>query len=112
MHHVLQSLLSINRLTRLCVCADTFLLDQTVRNIAVERLNVAIENWNKTKQPFFVGMGTHRPHLGWEFPIEYEIPTPEEEGEPRVCHRLCPEPCVLTDRAFVFDNGSSPGGDT
>ena len=46
---------------------DTFLLDQTVRNIAVERLEVAIANWKATKQPFFVGMGTHRPHLGCEF---------------------------------------------
>ena len=23
-----------------------------------------------------VSQGTHRPHLGWEFPIEYELPTP------------------------------------
>ena len=53
----------------------TFLLDQTVKNIAVERLEVAMENWQTTKQPFFVGMGTHRPHLGWEFPIEYELPS-------------------------------------
>ena len=78
----------------------TFLLDQTVKNIAVERLAVAIDNWKLKKQPFFVGMvcvcvcvcvcvlllcaavqltcgsqGTHRPHLGWEFPIEYELPT-------------------------------------
>jgi hypothetical protein len=43
---------------------DTFLLDQTVRNIAVERLTVAMDNWKKTKQPFFVGMGTHRPVSG------------------------------------------------
>jgi iduronate 2-sulfatase len=68
----------------------TFLLDQTVKNIAVERLNVAIENWNKTKQPFFVGMGTHRPHLGWEFPIEYELPTPTEDV-PEAKHKLWPQ---------------------
>ena len=52
----------------------TFLLDQTVKNIAVDRLHVAMDNWKKTKRPFFVGMGTHRPHLGWEFPVEFEIP--------------------------------------
>ena len=28
----------------------TFLLDQTVKNIAVDRLNVAMDNWKKTKQ--------------------------------------------------------------
>ena len=65
----------------------SFLLDQSVRNIAVERLNVAIDNWNKTKQPFFVGMGTHRPHLGWEFPIEFEIP---ELEVPEAVHKEWP----------------------
>ena len=40
---------------------DTFLLDQTVKNIAVSRLTAAIVNWKATGQPFFVGMGTHRP---------------------------------------------------
>ena len=50
---------------------DTFLLDQTVRNIAVDRLDEAMDNWKATGQPFFVGMGTHRPHLAWEFPIEF-----------------------------------------
>ena len=85
-----------------------------MRNIAVERLNVAMDNWvrhtpslsvriadgqanaivctdgqKKTKQPFFVGMGTHRPHLGWEFPIEYEIPTPVE-AVPEAAHKYWP----------------------
>jgi len=46
----------------------TYLLDQTVRNIAAERLTVAVQNRNATGQPFFLGMGMHRPHLGWEFP--------------------------------------------
>lgn len=66
---------------------DTFLLDQTVKNIAVDRLNVAMDNWKKTKQPFFVGMGTHRPHLGWEFPIEFEIP---ELEVPEAAHKKWP----------------------
>ena len=37
----------------------TFLLDQTVKNLAVERLREAVANRNATGQPFFLGMGTH-----------------------------------------------------
>jgi hypothetical protein len=29
----------------------------------INRLNTAIDNYKKTAQPFFVAMGTHRPHL-------------------------------------------------
>jgi iduronate 2-sulfatase len=50
---------------------DTYLQDQTVLQIATERLAAAVQNWNATGQPFFVGMGTHRPHLPWVFPKKF-----------------------------------------
>ena len=79
----------------------TFLLDQTVRNIAVERLEAAVANRNATGQPFFLGVGTHRPHLGWEFPkpffnaIPPDVPEAVHKrwgaGVPHLHYRECAE---------------------
>ena len=50
---------------------NTFLLDEAVANQVLDRLGDAINNYKKTSQPFFVGMGTHRPHLPWVYPRQY-----------------------------------------
>ena len=42
----------------------TKLQDQNVRDIVTGRLRAAVSNWKEHGQPFFVGMGTHKPHLG------------------------------------------------
>jgi hypothetical protein len=39
-----------------------------VTNLVLDRMGAAIANYKKTSQPFFVGLGTHRPHLGWTYP--------------------------------------------
>jgi len=39
-----------------------------VTNVVLERLSDAIGNYKKTTQPFFMGLGTHRPHLPWVYP--------------------------------------------
>jgi hypothetical protein len=39
-----------------------------VTNLVLDRMGAAITNYKKTSQPFFVGLGTHRPHLGWTYP--------------------------------------------
>ena len=49
-------------------------------------------------QPFFVGMGTHRPHLPWEFPLEYEIPTPARAAP----QNPLPPPDQTTPRGHCF----------
>lgn len=39
----------------------TYLQDEVVTNVVLDRLGDAIANYKKTTQPFFVGLGTHRP---------------------------------------------------
>jgi hypothetical protein len=39
------------------------LTDQRDAAIALGRLPAAAENYKKTKQPFFIGLGFHKPHL-------------------------------------------------
>ena len=46
----------------------TYLDDEAVTNVVLDRLGAAIGNYHKTGQPFFVGLGTHRPHLPWVYP--------------------------------------------
>ena len=40
-----------------------YLLDEAVTNEVLGRLNVAIDNWKETGQPFFVGLGKSVPSL-------------------------------------------------
>eukprot|EP00041_Stephanoeca_diplocostata_P039278 m.1606957 g.1606957 ORF g.1606957 m.1606957 type:complete len:672 (+) comp25361_c0_seq28:3645-5660(+) len=59
----------------------TYLLDEAVTNLVISRLTTAIDNWKKTGQPFFVGLGTHRPHLPWVYPRHFFDATGEDVAE-------------------------------
>eukprot|EP00039_Didymoeca_costata_P031474 m.34908 g.34908 ORF g.34908 m.34908 type:complete len:665 (+) comp8803_c0_seq1:68-2062(+) len=90
---------------------NTYLLDQTVRNLVLQRLDVAVDNYKKTGQPFFVGMGTHRPHLMWEYPKSFYDASPVNVPEAKVkewpvdTHPIGFHDCAEMSHAFVNTNG-------
>lgn len=55
----------------------SFLLDQDATRIAVDQLRKGATDYKETGKPFFVGLGTHRPHLPWDFPKEFMANIPQ-----------------------------------
>lgn len=65
-----------------------FLTDEAVTNEVIGRLNAAIDNWKETGQPFFVALGTHKPHLPWVYPKRFYDRIPHHVAEAK--HQLWP----------------------
>lgn len=64
------------------------LTDQRDAAVVLGRLPAAAANYKKTQQPFFIGLGFHKPHLRWDFPREYLDNIPEEV--PEAVHQAYP----------------------
>jgi iduronate 2-sulfatase len=45
---------------------------------------VAIDNYKARGQPFFMAMGTHRPHLPWVYPKRFHDRIPADVPEAKV----------------------------
>jgi len=60
---------------------DTFLTDEAAARLISSRLAQAIDNWRRNAQPFFVGLGTHQPHLTWTYPRPFFDAIPEHVAE-------------------------------
>ena len=66
------------------------LSDQFNSRIAFQRLGQAISNYKNTGQPFFVGMGFHKPHLPWHFPKQFYDALPPISEVPEAVHQAWP----------------------
>jgi iduronate 2-sulfatase len=65
-----------------------FLTDEAAANLISARLGEAISNWETTSQPYFVGLGTHKPHLTWTYPRRFFDASPD--GVAEAAHQAWP----------------------
>eukprot|EP00656_Telonema_subtile_P007510 TRINITY_DN13522_c0_g1_i2.p1 TRINITY_DN13522_c0_g1~~TRINITY_DN13522_c0_g1_i2.p1 ORF type:complete len:562 (+),score=89.18 TRINITY_DN13522_c0_g1_i2:201-1886(+) len=93
----------------------TYLEDEAVTNLVMDRLTEAIDNWKDTGQPFFVGMGTHRPHTYWTFPkpffddIPADVPEAKHLQWPADVHSIGFHECAEVSHNYFDTTGAGTG---
>lgn len=87
------------------------LTDEGAAELVASRLTEAIDNWNATGQPFFVGLGTHKPHLVWEYPrhffdsIASDVAEAAHQAWPAEVPHLGWHECAEMSHPYWDDNG-------